>query len=65
MRGVARKKNKKADAVDGEAEPTKKKRSKIRTLFKWARRISIVAGIVSAVRRYQVEQNEAKQPPSV
>ena len=50
--------------VDAEAQP-KKKKSKLRTLFKWSRRISIVAAIVSAVRKYQVEQNEAKQPPAV
>lgn len=56
LRGVARK-NK-----DEDAEP--KKKSKIRTLFKWATRISIVAGIVSAVRKYQVDQNEAKSPPA-
>jgi hypothetical protein len=34
-------------------------------LFKWARRISFVAGIISAVRKYQMDQNEANRPPSV
>ncbi len=43
----------------------KKKKSKIRTLMKWFRRISLVAAIVGAVRKYQTDQNETKQPPSV
>lgn len=51
-----------ADAT--ETEP-KKKKSKIRTLFKWARRISIVAGIAAAVRKYQTDKNEAGPPPAV
>ncbi|HUR77842.1 MAG TPA: hypothetical protein VMZ22_07830 [Acidimicrobiales bacterium] len=42
----------------------KKKKSKIRSLFKWATRISVIAGIASAVRKYQTEQNETKQPPT-
>ena len=42
-----------------------KKKSKIRTLLKWFRRISLVAAIVGAVRKYQTDQNETKQPPSV
>lgn len=49
---------------DSEAQP-KKKKSKLRTLFKWVRRISFVAGIIGAVRKYQVEQNEPKPPPPV
>lgn len=39
------------------------KKSKIRTIFKWVRRISFVAGVVSAVRQWQIEQNDTKQPP--
>lgn len=39
------------------------KKSKIRTLIKWARRISLVAAIVSAVRKYQVEKNEQTPQP--
>ena len=57
---MAKKKNK-----DTEDQPTKKKRSRIRTLFKWARRISFVAGIVGAIRKYQMDQNEANKPPTV
>ena len=37
------------------------KKSKIRTLFKWVRRISFVAGVIGAFRQWQVEQNEHKQ----
>jgi hypothetical protein len=44
-------------------DKTYKKKSKIRTLFKWIRRLTFVAGIVGAVRKYQMEQNEQKQPP--
>lgn len=40
-----------------------KKKSKIRTLFKWVRRISFVAGVVGAIRQWQIEQNQSKQPP--
>jgi hypothetical protein len=40
-----------------------KKKSKIRTLIKWVRRISFIAAVVSAVRKYQSDQNEAKLPP--
>lgn len=39
-----------------------KKKSKIRTLMKWVRRISFVAGVVGAVRQWKIEQN-AQQPP--
>ena len=42
-----------------------KKKSKIRTLFKWTRRISFIAAIVSGVRKYMTEQNEANKPPTV
>jgi hypothetical protein len=42
-----------------------KKKSKLRTLFKWMRRISMVAAIASAVRRVMTEQNEANKPPVV
>ncbi|MDP1794336.1 MAG: hypothetical protein Q8K63_09395 [Acidimicrobiales bacterium] len=40
-----------------------KKKSKIRTLMKWVRRISLVAGVIGAVRQWQMDQNNAKQPP--
>lgn len=52
-----------AVAKDKDSEP--KKRSRLRTLFKWARRISLVAAIVSGVRRVMTEQNEANKPPTV
>jgi hypothetical protein len=39
-----------------------KKKSKVRTLMKWVRRISFVAGVVGAVRQWQMEKN-AQQPP--
>lgn len=45
------------------AKKPKKKPSKIRTLFKWVRRISFVAGVVGAVRQWQIEQKQTKQPP--
>ena len=38
------------------------KKSKIRTAIKWFRRISFVAAVVGAVRKYQMEKNET-QPP--
>ena len=60
---MARKKKTDEDGEAASSKKTKKKKSKIRTLFKWTRRISVVAGIVGAVRKYQMEQNEAKQPP--
>jgi hypothetical protein len=41
----------------------KKKKSKIRSLFKWVRRITFVAGIVGAVRKYQADQAQTKGPP--
>ena len=50
-------------AKDKNAEP--KQKSKLRTLFKWIRRVSFVAAIVSAVRKVAMDQNEAKQPPAV
>lgn len=37
------------------------KKSKIRTIFKWVRRISFVAGVVGAIRQWQMEQNQNKQ----
>ena len=42
-----------------------KKKSKLRTLFKWIRRISMVAAVASAVRKVITEQNEANKPPAV
>jgi hypothetical protein len=50
--------------VAKDAQPRRKK-SKIRTLIKWFRRISLVAAIVGAVRKYQTEQNESRRPPTV
>jgi hypothetical protein len=44
---------------------TRKNKGKIRTLFKWIRRASMVAAIVGAVRKYMTEQNEANKPPAV
>jgi hypothetical protein len=41
-----------------------KKKSKIRTLIKWVRRITFIAGIASAIRKYQTDRNES-QPPRV
>jgi hypothetical protein len=41
----------------------KPKKSKIRTLLKWIRRVTFIAGIVGAVRKYQAEQGQSKQPP--
>jgi hypothetical protein len=42
-----------------------KKKSKIRTLIKWVRRISFVAGVIGAYRQWQVEQKQNEsQPPS-
>ena len=40
-----------------------KKKSKIRTIMKWARRISFVAGVVGAVRQWQMEKNKTGSPP--
>ncbi len=40
-----------------------KQKSKIRTIIKWARRISFVAGVIGAIRQYQMERNE-NQPPT-
>ena len=45
-------------------DAARKKKSKIRTLMKWFRRISLVAAIVGAVRKYQTDQNETKPPPA-
>jgi hypothetical protein len=50
-------------AKDKSVETGKKKKSKIRMLFKWIRRITLVAGIVSAVRRYQAENSNSQTPP--
>ena len=41
-----------------------KKKSKIRTLIKWFRRISLVAAIVGAVRKYQMDQKEEQSHKS-
>ena len=49
--------------VAKDAQP--KKKSKIRTLIKWFRRISLVAAIVGAVRKYRMDQNESNRPPTV
>ncbi|HVV36907.1 MAG TPA: hypothetical protein VHC63_09920 [Acidimicrobiales bacterium] len=46
-----------------DAEP--KQKSKLRTLFKWVRRISMVAAIAGAVRKVMTDQNEANKPPAV
>ena len=54
MRGVAKNKD---------AEP--KRKSKVRTLFKWIRRVSLVAAIAGGVRKFMTEQNEANKPPAV
>ena len=43
-------------------DETTKKKSKIRTLIKWFRRITLIAGIVAAVRRYQAERNSQIPP---
>jgi hypothetical protein len=53
-----------AVAKNKDAEP-KKKKSKLRMLFKWIRRASLVAAIVGGVRKVMTEQNEANKPPSV
>jgi hypothetical protein len=42
-----------------------KKKGKVRTLFKWIRRISFIAAIVGGVRKVMTEQNEANKPPAV
>ncbi len=42
---------------------TPKKKSKVRTLLKWVRRISFVAGVIGAVRQWQMEQNQTEQQP--
>lgn len=50
---------------DTEATPKKrKKKGKLRMLFKWSRRISLIAAIVGGVRKYLTDQNEAR-PPTV
>jgi len=49
-------------AVAKDKEP--KKKSKLRTLFKWIRRISLVAAIAGGVRKVMTDQNEAR-PPTV
>jgi hypothetical protein len=52
-----------AVAKDKGEEP--KKKSKLRTLFKWIRRASLVAAVVGGVRKVMTDQNEASQPPTV
>jgi hypothetical protein len=49
---------------DKDKEP-KTKKSKLRTLFKWIRRASLVAAIAGGVRKVMTEQNEANKPPTV
>ena len=51
-------------AKDKTLKTPKKKKSKIKTLFKWIRRITFVAGIVGAVKKYQDEQKQQQSPPS-
>jgi len=56
LRGVAKDKTPKTPKAP-------KKKSKIKTLFKWIRRITFVAGIVGAVKKYQDEQKQQQSPP--
>lgn len=52
-----------AVAKNKDAEP--KKKGKLRTLFKWIRRVSLIAAIAGGVRKVMTEQNEANKPPTV